>query len=52
MHYEVWVTPTQTSSPGLGIVRIETDSESPKQRLHQAFAVVRRPAPGEAAAKP
>lgn len=51
-NYELWVTPAQISMPGLGVLRIETDNPSPKHRLHQAFAVVRRPAPGEAAAKP
>jgi hypothetical protein len=51
-NYELWVTPERTSTAGLGVLRIETDHTSPKHRLHQAFAVVRRPAPGEAAAKP
>ena len=41
--YEVVVTPSTIDTPGLGILRIETDSESPKQRLQQAFAVVRKP---------
>jgi hypothetical protein len=42
--YEVVVTPATIDTPGLGILRIETDSESPKLRLQQAFAVVRKPA--------
>jgi hypothetical protein len=43
--YEVTVTPAAIDTPGLGIVRIETDSASPKFRLQQAFAVVRKPVP-------
>lgn len=41
--YEVTVTPAAIDTPGLAILRIETDSESPKLRLQQAFAVVRKP---------
>jgi len=41
--YELVVTPAKTDTPGLGILRIETDSESPKHRLQQAFAVIRKP---------
>lgn len=41
--YEVVVTPASIDTPGLGILRIETDSASPKFRLQQAFAVVRKP---------
>jgi hypothetical protein len=52
MQYDLWVTPTQTDSPGLGILRIETDNPSPKHRLHQAFALIRKPAPGKPAAQP
>ena len=40
--YEVIVTPAATDTPGLAILRIETDSASPKLRLQQAFAVVRK----------
>lgn len=50
--YELVVTPTTIQTPGLGILRIETDSTNAKHRLHQAFAVVRKPTPAEAAAKP
>jgi hypothetical protein len=51
--YELVVTPTAIQTPGLGILRIETDSANAKQRLQQAFAVVRKPTPAEtAAAKP
>jgi hypothetical protein len=48
--YELSVTPASIRTPGLGILRIETDSANAKHRLHQAFAVVRKPTPAEAAA--
>jgi hypothetical protein len=48
--YELLVTPTAIQTPGLGIIRIETDAASAKHRLHQAFAVVRKMTPAEAAA--
>ena len=41
--YAVEVTPKQTSSPGLAIIRIETDVDVPKQKVQQAFGVVRLP---------
>jgi hypothetical protein len=50
--YELIVTPTEVHAPGLGIFRIETDSALEKHRIQQAFAVVRKPTAGEAAAKP
>jgi hypothetical protein len=50
--YELVVTPTAIQTPALGILRIETDSTSAKHRLQQAFLVVRKPTPAEAAAKP
>jgi hypothetical protein len=50
--YELVVTPTTIQTPGLGILRIETDSANAKHRFHQAFAVVRKLTPAEAAAKP
>jgi hypothetical protein len=50
--YELIVTPAEMGTPALGIIRIETDSRSEKQRLQQAFVVVRKPRPGETAAKP
>ncbi|MCU0782184.1 MAG: DUF1573 domain-containing protein [Akkermansiaceae bacterium] len=49
--YELIVTPTEINSPGLGILRIETDAALEKHRVQQAFAVVRKPTPGEAAAR-
>lgn len=42
-HYKVEVTPTGTATPGLGIVRIETDSDVAKQRVQQGFAVISAP---------
>jgi hypothetical protein len=50
--YELVVTPTTIQTPGLGVLRIETDSTNEKQRLQQAFAVVRKSPPAAAAAKP
>jgi len=50
--YEIAVTPGDTDKPAMGILRIETDSKTDKQRLQQAFVVVRKPTPGETAAKP
>lgn len=50
--YELIVTPTDINTPGLGILRIETDCEITRHRTQQAFAVVRKPSPAEAAAKP
>lgn len=50
--YELIVKPAEIDSPGLGILRIETDCPIPQHRLQQAFAVIRKPVPGEATAKP
>lgn len=50
--YELIVKPVEIDSPGLGILRIETDCSIAQHRLQQAFAVVRKPMPGEAAVKP
>ena len=36
--YELIVTPTDIGSPGLAVIRIETDCEIEKHRLQQAFA--------------
>ena len=41
--YAIEVTPRDTSSQKLSIVRIETDLETPKYRLQQGFAIVRAP---------
>lgn len=51
--YELVVTPMDTKSPGMAVLRIETDCTIAKHRTQQAFAVVRKPTPAEAAvAKP
>lgn len=40
-HYQIKVTPQKgTDSPGLNIVRIETDVDIERQRVQQAFAVI------------
>lgn len=41
--YEVNVTPLDIKSPGLAVIRIETDCKIDKHRIQQAFAVVRKP---------
>jgi hypothetical protein len=43
--YEIKVTPTSTESPGLSIIRIETDVDVERQKVQQGFAVVRAPLP-------
>lgn len=51
--YDLIVTPNKIGTPGIAILRIETDCDIARHRLQQAFAVVRKPAPGETnAAKP
>lgn len=50
--YELVVTPGEIGSPGLAILRIDTDCAMERHRVQQAFAVVRKPLPGEAAGKP
>jgi hypothetical protein len=50
--YDLIVTPAEIGTPGLGIFRIETDCALQRHRIQQAFAVVRKSMPGEAAAKP
>lgn len=49
-HYQLIVTPGNVNSPGIGVIRIETDCPLPKHKTQQAFAVVRKPSPAEAAA--
>jgi hypothetical protein len=41
--YDLLVTPKNTTGPGLGVIRIETDCAISKHRTQQAFAVVRKP---------
>ena len=40
--YELLVTPKVIDSPGIGVIRIETDSTIAKQKTVQAFSVVRK----------
>ena len=49
--YDLVVTPLAIDTPGLGVIRIETDCAVSKHRIQQAFAVVRKPTP-QIAAKP
>ena len=42
-HYRIEVTPVETRRPGLTIIRIETDADVEKQRIQQAFGVMRAP---------
>ena len=51
-NYEILVTPLDVQTPGLAVIRIETDCDIEKHRIQQAFAVVRKPSAAEAAAKP
>ena len=41
--YDLLVTPKTTAAADLGIIRIETDSSIAKQKVQQAFVVVRKP---------
>lgn len=50
--YELIVTPVDTKSPGLAIMRVTTDCDVTKHQIQQAFAVTRKPTAAEAAAKP
>lgn len=42
-HYKIEVTPKDTATAGLCIVRIETDTDVEKQRVQQGFAVISAP---------
>lgn len=50
--YDLIVTPKSADSPGMGVIRIETDCPISKHRLQQAFAVVRKPVAAQAATQP
>lgn len=50
--YDLVVTPKEMTSPGLSVIRIETDCAVSKHRTQQAFAVVRKPTPVAAELKP
>lgn len=49
--YELIVTPTAINTQGMAVIRVETDCDLEKHRIQQAFAVVRKLTPAEAAAK-
>ncbi|MES2475137.1 MAG: DUF1573 domain-containing protein [Verrucomicrobiota bacterium] len=49
--YELVVTPKSVDGPDLSVIRIETDSRISKQKVQQAFAVVRKPVVKPQAAK-
>jgi len=38
--YEVSVIPDETTTPGIGVLRIETDCPVPRHKIKQAFMVV------------
>jgi Protein of unknown function (DUF1573) len=50
--YDLVVTPLELDTPGMCVIRIDTDCPIPKHRTQQAFAVMRRPSPGEVTDKP
>lgn len=50
--YDLIITPLAIHSPGLGIIRIETDCDIPKHRIQQAFASVRKSKPLESNSRP
>lgn len=50
--YELVVTPLDMGTPGLAVIRVETDCDLDKHRIQQAFAVVRKPTTAELSAKP
>lgn len=49
-HYELWVTPLEMNTPGLAIIRLETDCDVERHKVQQAFATVRRELPAAGAA--
>jgi len=40
--YKITVTPAATSTPGIGVLRIETDCPIARHKIRQAFLVIRR----------
>jgi hypothetical protein len=43
--YSIVVTPVATNAPSIGILRIETDSKTPRYRVQQAFTQIMKSAP-------
>ena len=50
--YDLVVIPLEVNTPGMSVIRIETDCPIPKHRVQQAFAVLRKPSPADVAEKP
>jgi Protein of unknown function (DUF1573) len=50
--YDLVMTPLDISTPGMAVIRIETDCPITKHRVQQAFAIVQTPPPSDPATKP
>jgi len=50
--YDLLVTPKDINAPALGVIRLETDCDIARHKTQQAFAVIRKATPAQAAAKP
>jgi hypothetical protein len=50
--YDLIVTPRNIDTPGMTVIRVETDCAISKHRVQQAFAVVRKPSPPQTPVKP
>ena len=50
--YDLIVTPRNIDTPGMTVIRVETDCAISKHRVQQAFAVVRKPSPPQTRVKP
>lgn len=50
--YELVVTPQDLSTSAMSVIRLETDCPIAKHKTQQAFGVIRKPAAGQANAKP
>ena len=50
--YDLIVTPLEIDTPGMSVIRIETDCPIPKHRTQQAFAVLRKATPAAVPNKP
>jgi hypothetical protein len=50
--YEIIVTPKSTDTPGIGVLRIETDSENERFKTQTVFTIIRNPTPAPAPAGP
>lgn len=50
--YDLIVTPLEIDTPGMSVIRIETDCSIPKHRTQQAFAVLRKATPAAIPNKP